>query len=288
MNIKNFIDLHVHVGPEILPRRFTTETVSNEERGNIRGIALKNHFYPTTPWIKELKNSEDPLLIGSVTLNNYVGGLNPDAVYAAAKLSDRPIVVWFPTINSINFLEKNEYEIPSEWVGTGFISRPSKNVRGITVIDKKGKLTNEAYNVIKAIKENNCILATGHISWQEAKLVVEAAIDRGIEKIIVTHPVYNAIAMPLEVQNALAKNEGVYIEQNYAMYAIDKIPIERIAESITLVKAENCIMVSDMGQVTSPKPSEALKRFSSFLESHGIQRSDIKKMGELNPRRLIR
>lgn len=286
MDTKNFIDLHVHVGPEPLPRKFTVEKLVAEEKSRLAGAALKNHFYPTAPLIESVPEA-GMILIGSVVLNNYVGGLNPDAVYAAAKISKLPIIVWFPTISAGNFLEKSEYEIPPEWSGGRFKSRLSGEAKGIKVIDSEGNLTEAAKEVLAAIKENSCILATGHVSWQEAKALVEEAVKAGIDKIIVTHPIYQLIGMPAEVQKELTKNKGVFIEQNYAMYLIDKIPIEKIAAQIKFVGAENCIISSDMGQVSNPSPSEALEKFAELLIGEGVTESEIRTMGEINPRKLI-
>ncbi len=286
MDVKNFIDLHVHIGPEVLPRKYTVGKIVKEQTGKIKGMALKNHFYPTMPLIKSEEESE-LILVGSVTLNNYLGGINPDVVYASAKLSSKPIIVWFPTINAENFIKRSKYEIPPEWVGKWFKSRLSSEVKGIKIIDRKGKLTEKTKSVLKAIKDNNCILATGHISWEEAKVLVIEAYKIGIRKIIVTHPIYQLIDMPIEVQKELAEYNGVYIEQNYAMYSIDKISIEKIAEQIKSICAEKCIISSDMGQITSPSPSEALEKFTELLKQQGISEDDLRTMGEENPRKLL-
>lgn len=286
MDVKKFIDLHVHIGPEVLPRRFIVSSLIKKQEGKVRGIALKNHFYPTMPLIKGGKKSE-LILIGSVTLNNYLGGLNADAIYASAQLSERPIIVWFPTINAENFLRRSTYEIPLEWVGKGFKSRLSKEVKGIRIIDNQGKLTKEAKKVLAAIKENNCILATGHVSWQEAQVLVREASKEGIKKIIVTHPIYQLIDMPVNVQKELAEYEGVFMEQNYAMYTIDNIAIGKIADQIKKIGAEKCILTSDMGQVKNPTPSEALEAFTELLKQQGISEKELRIMGEENPRKLL-
>lgn len=285
MNVKNFIDMHVHVGPEPLPRKFTAKTIEKAEKGKIKGMVLKNHFSPTSHFIKSLGEPENPILIGSVVLNSYVGGLNPEAIYAAANPSKRPIIVWFPTINAENFLRKSKFEIPLEWARKGFKPRLSAEINGIKIASG-GKLTKITRDVLKAIKENNCILATGHLSWQETALLVKESLKAGIKKIIVTHPIYQLIDMPMEVQKQLAQNEGVYIEHSYSMRLIDRIPIKKIAGQIKAVEAEKCIMTSDMGQISSPKPSEALSKFAELLKEE-ITEKEIRTMGEANPRKLI-
>jgi len=287
INITDFIDLHVHIGPEILPRKYTVPKIIAEEEGNIKALVLKSHLYPTMPLIKSFKNKSKLILIGSVTLNNYVGGLNPDAIYASAKISDYPIVVWFPTINSENFLKRSKYEIPPEWVSDGFVSRLSKNVKGISVLDSLGNLTKDAIATLKAIKENNCILATGHISSNEAEVLVRTAVKMGIDKVVITHPIYQLIDMPIKTQIELTQLPGVFIEANYAMWSIDKVPIERIAQQIKKIGATKCIISSDMGQVNSPAPSEGLALFIMGLLSQGISEEQIKLMGITNPKKLI-
>lgn len=284
MDIKNFIDLHMHIGPEVIPRKFTVQELVEEENGRIRGMALKNHFYSTTPLIKGAASEGKPLLIGSVTLNNYVGGLNPDAVYAAASLSKRPIIVWFPTIHAENFLSQSKYETPSEWGASS--ARLSGEIKGIKILANRN-LTDEAMNVLETVKENECVLATGHISWQESKALVEEAIDIGIRKIIITHPIYQLIDMPIQVQAELSSNKGVYIEHNYAMYLIDKIPIEKTAGQIKSVGPEKCIISSDMGQTGNPAPSKALEVLADLLKRCSITEKELKTMGEGNPANII-
>src|SRR3989344_7776919 len=286
MNVHNFIDLHVHIGPEVLPRKYTVGRIIKEQRRKIAGIALKSHFYPTTPLIKSEEDS-DLILVGSVTLNNYLGGLNPDLIYSSATLASTPIIVWFPTINAENFLKRSKYEIPPEWVGKGFESRLSKEVRGIRILKDNGKLTTETVRVLKAIKENNCILATGHLSWEETKVLTETAVKMGIKKIIITHPIYQRIAMPLEIQKELASFEGVFVEQSYSMYFIDGISIKEIAAQIKAINPAKCILVSDLGQINNPSPSEGLQDFTTLLIKEGITEEELRVMGEFNPRKLL-
>ncbi|MBI2151392.1 hypothetical protein HYU21_01550 [Candidatus Woesearchaeota archaeon] len=226
-------------------------------------------------------------LIGSLTLNNFVGGLNEEAIYASANISKKPIIVWFPTINADNFLKRSKEEVPKEWCDTGFKSRAANQVKSVKIMGSDGNLTTKVIKLLVAIKKNNCILATGHLSWQEAKLLVEKAVQMGINKIIVTHPIYQLIDMPLNVQLELSKYDGVYIEHNYAMYAIDKIPITKIAEQIKFVGAEKCILSSDVGQVSSLSPSEALEKFTQLLQQEGITEQQLQIMGEKNPKTLI-
>ncbi len=285
MNVENFVDLHVHIGPEPIPRKYNTLELVIKETGKLKAIGLKNHFYATVPFLKEI-NSKSLELIGGIVLNNYVGGINPYIVYACAKLSDNPIIVWFPTINAENFLQKSIYEIRPEWCESEIDKKLSKDVTPVR-ITKNGVLRKETLEVLKAIRKNKCILATGHISWQESVLLIKEALKMGISKIIITHPIYQLIDMPIEIQKELVKNKGVYIEQSYSMYLIDNISIEKISDQIKIIGPDSCIITSDMGQVNSPDPSKALQEFTELLKEKGITEEELRIMGEINPRKLI-
>ena len=284
--IKNAIDLHVHIGPEIIPRKYSVEKLRESEQGKIRGMVLKNHFYPTTPLSYAAKN-QGIKLFGSIVLNNFVGGLNPDAVYAASLLQKEPLIVWFPTINAKQFLTNSKYEIPPEWVNNPLLKfRKAKSIRSITILDSHNTITQETLDVLKMIKTTNSILATGHISWQESAILVKKALQLGITKIIITHPIYQRINMPISIQKNLAR-KGAKIEMCYSMYSIDKISIKKIAVQIKQIGANNCILTSDVGQKFSPSPSQALYRFASKLNRLGISLQELKKMLVDNPKKLL-
>ncbi len=294
--VRNAVDLHFHIGPEIIPRKYTAGSLAKAMGGKIGGFALKNHYFPTTPMIRQSEQvsrrqaadagqAKRPLMIGSVTLNWSVGGLNPEAVKSCASLTDKPIIIWFPTISAKNYLDKSEFEIRPEWVGeSSFQPRESSSLKGISVLDD-GELSDEALSVLEAIKECRGVLATGHISWQEAEKLAEKALEMEI-KVIITHPIYQLIDMPLSVQKRLA-DKGAYIEECYSMYSIDNIPIRKISSQIRSVGARGCIISSDLGQRFSKNPDKGLEEFAALLIGEGISEEELRLMMVENPRRLI-
>jgi len=286
--LKQAIDLHVHIGPEIVPRKFDLQKLVKTEKGKLKGMAIKNHFFPTVAMGNSKKS---PFIIHSVTLSNYLGGFNSDIILASAQLSKKPIIVWFPTIHAENILKDGKYEIPLEWIPKDkrkkFKTRLAKEIPGLSILNKKGQIKEEIRGVLRTIKQTKTILATGHISWQEAEKLVKTAIkDYKINRVIITHPIYQQIAMPIIVQKELA-NMGAYIEHCSTMDTIDKIPIKKIASQINKISPKNCIISSDVGQTFSKNPSQALKDFCLKLEKKGISRAEIKKMLVDNPKKII-
>ncbi len=279
--IRQSYDLHVHIGPEIIPRKYTVNSLIQEEAGKIAGIALKNHFYATTPLIAAGKGSP-PTLFGSVVLNNFIGGLNPDAVYAMSLVAKTRCIVWFPTTSASQFLKNSTWEIAPEWVNNKKIAvRKAASISGITVTNKN------ASEVLKAIKITGSVLATGHISWQESEKLIILAKKMGINRIIVTHPIYQRINMPIAVQKKLAAL-GAFMEQSYSMYSIDGVSMKDISRQIKMVGAKNCILTSDVGQAFSASPSAALAEFARLLVNEGITYKELRTMLITNPKILMK
>ena len=284
--IRQAIDIHMHIGPEPIPRKYTVQSLVDEEQGNIGGCVLKNHFYPTMPFIKEIKETKGLKLFGGLVLNNAIGGLNPNAIYASSLLSTSPIMVWFPTINARNFLKKSDYEIAPEWVNNkNFTAKKSQNVKPVDVVINN-KLTEKAIEVLRAIKECRGVLATGHISWEESQILVDKSLELGIKNIVITHPIYQKIAMPISIQKELA-NKGCFIEIPYSMYSIDGISLEQIVEQIKAINPKNIILSSDVGQSFSLSPSKSLTIFAEKLVALGISLEDVSTMLVANPKKLL-
>lgn len=276
----------MHIGPEIIPRKYDLSNLVKAEKGKIGGFVLKNHFYPTQPFVNEIKDSKGLKLFGSIALNNSIGGLNSEAIYASYMLSNKPLVVWFPTINAENFLRQNRYEIPPEWVSKkDFVTRAAKKIEAVNVT-MNNKLTKESLTILRVIKETNSILATGHISWKESILLANKALGIGVRKIVITHPIYQSIAMPIRVQKLLAE-KGCFIEQSYSMFSIDEIPIRKIANQIRFVGFKSIILSSDVGQTFSPSPSNALFDFANKLKREGFTENELFTMLVTNPKKLL-
>lgn len=283
--IRQAIDLHVHIGPEVIPRAFTAETLARSQRGRLAGAVAKNHCYPTVFATAAVPRT-DFLLVPGLVLNNFVGGLNPDAVYATALLAGGPFVVWLPTTHARQFLESSTYEIAPEWVADKSITLRRSSTVSPVEVTQNGKLTAAARRTIRAVATAGAVLATGHIAWQEAELVAAYARRAGVRSVIVTHPIYQHIGMPLAAQQRLAA-AGCFMEQCYSMYKLDGIPIQNIAAEIRAVGAEQVVLSSDVGQAFSVPPDEALTEFAKLLLAEGITLAELRTMLVANPRRIL-
>src|SRR5919197_3006050 len=92
-------DLHVHVAPDVPRRRIDDRTLAERFAENgLAGFGLKSHYTSTAERAQVVSAVTGLDVIGTLTLNQAVGGMNPLAVEVAAREGAR--IVWMPTVDS--------------------------------------------------------------------------------------------------------------------------------------------------------------------------------------------
>src|SRR5581483_11395059 len=191
--VRGAVDYHVHVAPDFVERRITDVELARRclETGQA-GFGLKSHYCPTAERAQVVAAAVPGVTVmGAITLNRSVGGLNPLAVEIAAR--EGAELVWFPTVSSVN--EQHEVlaadprgKVPV-WVAFELSLREAGLAcEPVPVVDEGGALLPEAHAVLEVIARHDLVLCTGHLSRDEIFALVEAAADRDIRRIVVTHP----------------------------------------------------------------------------------------------------
>lgn len=262
---RGLVDTHFHIGPEFVPRKYDVISLARAAREIDATMVLKCHTWPTAPLAALARLELGAEFVGSVVLNRGVGGLNPHAVRAAATgnhtrldgadPSDPPMVVWMPTVHAgahMRFHGGGTFD--ARWLGCGggeFESLSTEEVEPIEAFDQSGRPLPELLEVVDAIVETGCTLATGHLGPQETMDLVEIAVDRGVERIVVTHPHYPCTDLSDDQLVHLASRPGVWLEHCMAIHTLENVPIERFATSIKATGPERVLLASDFGQVHS-------------------------------------
>ena len=295
-DITGAVDLHVHCGPEGIPRRFDALSLARHVReSGLAGVVLKSHMAPTSSWAQMAHDATGVRLHGSVVLNHYVGGINPAAVRGALGPSadgDPYLkVVWLPTVHAAAHLtarhhEGEQYDIPPEWCGgtVSPLARPLGEVEPINVL--AARLRPPLDEILHIAADHDLVLATGHAGRDEVFYVMERAHALGVRKVIVTHPCYDppAIGVPELVELADA---GAYIELSFILVDMGLVSFEETASILKQVGAARTILSTDVGQVDRAAPAEGLARLGAGLLAEGIPRADIDTAMKDNPRFLV-
>jgi hypothetical protein len=279
--INGSIDMHVHFSPDSLQdrRQSALQLAQTASQLGMKALVLKSREYNTVP-VANLVNEVVPqvLMFGSLTLDSEVGGLNPAAVLAAARMGAK--IIWMPTFTSVNSRARTEKALGFKLAGNA-----------ITLLGPDNRLLPEVKEIIQIIKQHDIILATGHIAPKEIFALVEEARQAGVAKIIITHVLQGPLmdsSLNAEEILRLAKM-GAYIEHSFWawMPTMGRSDPALIVESIRSTGAERCIMSSDFGQHYNPPAPEGLRLFVATMLKYGIPEKDIKLMIRTNPSRLL-
>lgn len=280
------IDMHVHAAPDCASRKYTDAELARQyHQAGMGGFVSKCHHADTSgraAVIRELMPPQEAgMVYGSVVFNHSVGGLNPSAVMTCGRMGGK--VVWFPTIDAANdAIYKRKHRNPA----LGQCNEQPSDQKKITILAEDGSLRPEVYPVLEAIRQQDLVLATGHLAPQESLVLIREAAAMGVQKLLVTHvslPITKAAAeMQQDFLDAGAWLEHCFYTPYYQLASGDEI-----LASIRLAGAEHIILSTDFGQCQSPDPAEGLRQFAQELYRRGISGQEIRQMMVENPRGLL-
>ena len=259
------IDFHVHSGPDTKPRSVNDLEIARiAKREGMRGLVLKNHFTMTADRAALVMQEVDGLeVFGGVVLNRPVGGLNAEAVRTMVAMEGkRGKVVWLPTTDA-------EHDR----------TRMRENTPFVAVV-KNGKPVSELTEIFRIIAENDVVLETGHSSPEESLILIPAAKQLGVQRIVVTHAMSSGANL---AQMKRMGELGAIIECQYG----DVAAIARYADAIKAIGAEHFLISSDLGQPQSPIHTTGMKMFIMRLLDDGITQQQIDLMAKTNPAKLL-
>lgn len=280
ISMKGVIDMHVHSNPDIRKRAYDDiELMEAGIRVGARAIVIKSHqgitqdrAYLCNRHNKIVHGDNNNFtMIGSITLNNQVGGINPKAVESALKLGAK--VVWLPTQSAKNHLVKNKNDISD-----------------CVEVVHDGKIVPELNSVFQLIKDYNAVLGTAHISPKEAFVVVETARKVGLKNIVVTHPEWWVVGMSLEDQVRIVKDYDVILEHCFAQnmgggkYMSN---MELNLEAINACGYKNVMVNTDGGQTENPNWEIAMQQYMQYLVEHGVSKEQVYYMTRNIPMNLL-
>ena len=314
--LKGAIDIHVHAGPHIFssPRRVDPFQAAFQARdAGMRAIVYMDVFEMSngTAWLVN-RVVPDFQTYGGLILNTVYGGMNPRAVKTAISYGDGAKYVSFGA-HSTYYQAAREGRlvdgkfIPLSELYPKFKEEELDRCIRIPLDEPPGPKLDE---ILRLIAVNPQIyMITGHVSAEEAVRLVDLAGEYGIEKVVVSSAVTKISDMS---QLEYMADRGAFIEYTLAAYThTTSIPkthyyVEReyasidegmsegpgggvklVAEQISELGAERCIIATDFGVYTLPEPVEGLREFIACLLDLGIPAVDIRKLARENPERVL-
>jgi hypothetical protein len=271
--LRGTIDIHVHSDPDTVPRSIDGLDAAKLARAKgMRGIVLKNHYDPTAG-LAFLARKETPGLevFGGIDLNLTVGGMNASAVEHMTQVAGGwGRFVWMSTFDAENQV------------------RYSKENRPFVSVSRNDALLPETRAVIAVIAKHRLVLATGHVSAQEALLLLREGRQQRVEHVVVTHAMNAPILMDV-AQMQEATTLGAFIEFVGGSLATTDAAarIDRFADAIRKVGPQFCVLSSDLGQKGNALPPDGYAAFLQAMRARGFSEADLNRMSKENPARLL-
>ena len=288
--VRGAVDYHVHVSPDFVDRRIDDLGLARRclETG-LAGFGLKSHYTATAERARVVAGAVPGVtVLGTITLNAAVGGLNPLAVEIAAREGAR--IVWLPTVSAVN----EQHEITEEreagnvpvWVAFELSLRDAGvRVDPVHVVDDHGRLTDDAERVLEVVARHDLVLCTGHLARHEIFAVVAAASQRGIHNVVVTHPEFPSQSLEPSEQVELA-DLGALMERVFTTAYTGKTTWSRVFEATSAVGVERTVWATDLGQLANPPVEDGLALMADAFLDAGFTEDDVRTMAVTNTRRL--
>jgi hypothetical protein len=219
-------------------------------------------------------------VIGTLTLNWAVGGMNPLAVEIAALEGAR--IVWMPTVDSpaetAGRTEPKPGDKVPQWARLQHELRGlGLSVEPVHVTDGRGELLAETRDVLRVIARHGLVLATAHLARDDTFAVVEGAFEEGVKTVVVTHPEFTCQRFSLEDQVALAER-GCLIERCLTTPYSGKTTYEHVFEGVRAVGVERNFFSSDCGNPDYPPVEDGLAIWADRLLAAGFGEDEIREM----------
>jgi len=283
-------DTHIHVAPDVMRRRIDDISLARRfQEVGMAGFVLKSHYLPTAERAEVVRTAVPGTdVLGAVTLNASVGGLNPVAVELAGRSGAR--IVWMPTVDCRNQRECQAEapagstppmwaQLQTELAAEGIMSP------AIDVVGRDGQPVEALGQVLAVIAKYDMVLATGHLSGPEILTTVRAAHAAGVRRIVVTHPEFTSQRLDAAIQIELA-GYGALMERCFTTPHSAKISWEVFFRHIREVGPENSILSSDLGQPFNPPVEDGLALLADRLLGAGFTEDEIRQMAVTNTRRI--
>jgi hypothetical protein len=288
--VEGAYDLHVHVAPDVPRRRIDDRTLAQRfaELG-LAGFALKSHYTSTAERAQVVSGLvPDVQVVGTLTLNRAVGGMNALAVEIAAR--EGAAIVWMPTVDSpaetAGRAEPRDGDKVPQWAQLQHELRGlGLSVDAVQVTDRDGRLLPEARDVLRAIARHDLILATGHLGRDDTFAVVDAALEEGVEHIVVTHPEFPCQNFSLDDQRALAER-GCLLERCLSTPLSGKTDWEHVFEGVRAVGVEHSLFSSDCGNPDYPPVEDGLALWADRLLGARFDEDEVRELIVGQSRRL--
>jgi len=276
-----FIDIHYHVNPDMYLRRHTAIQAGQEYKKYEGAVFLKSHLGSTVQSAVIAQDLGLPVF-PSLTLNKITGGVTIKTIkrHLCEYTShiNMSFLVHLPTIT------QNHTHKPK--VKRIFTNKHMEDVsRSPEIITESSKLKSSVIDVLKFVKDNQIVISTGHASYDETMLLIEACNKIGYKRLLLNQPANPISGFCYEKLKNIS-SDNVWIEQTLLTYKLGYQSWDDI--SSTLQNLPNVIYSSDFGQISQPDIENWFMESNDIFSKIKLSDKRKKEVQLENPLRLLK
>ncbi|HHV79858.1 MAG TPA: amidohydrolase family protein [Firmicutes bacterium] len=275
------IDTHAHGGSEPFERLMLEDDMAIEaSKAKLRAIVIKTWYTPSVsriPLINKILDKwsqetgiEPVKVFGGVTLQQSVGGINPEAVKRCLGFPGMKYV-WMPMTDSYHH-RKVVYD--------------DQSGAGLRILTDDGKHVLPALKeIFKIAVDNDLVIASGHYPHKETRVMVEEALEAGVKRIEVIHPAHIHSKNTIEEMKILAGMGAKLMLSGlgtlcFPLHETGPVYAVRIIKE---VGADNLVFGSDFGQIHNPSHVTGMRWMIKMLLAYGATKEEIAKVFKYTP-----
>ena len=248
--MKGSVDLHVKGSPGISEERMDIlEIARSAYESEIESFVYRSDSHPTAATSSIMQQMYPELnIIGSIVLNETVGGINPSAVEASIQHDAK--VVWIP---------------------------PSAA--------KEGILSENLLKTLEVIASHEMTLISELTSSSETMTLFSEAKKRGVSRMVAGNVVGSlSVQDQIEISSHDAYVEYPFLS---CMPTVGKISAMEMIRAIEAVGVEKCIVTTGFGQWFNPLPAEGLRMAIATLLHFGLNANQVSTLVKENPKSML-
>ncbi len=274
------IDMHVHSDPDPYVTRIGDQidlAIAACQAG-MSGILFGEPHHIPSSWVapqaqKVVNQWADEHgkrrldIFGGVALNYSVGGLNPAAVVASARIGGK--IVWPPGVDSSHYYK--------------LLGVPG----GIDVLDENDNVVPAMKEILALIAEGDLVLNMSCLGAKDVFCLIDEAKKMGVKRMNVVHPNQDTSLLTVE-QRKIAADKGAFVELTCSDFTPGRfLGWDDFMETYKLVGPDRMIASSDNGHYKLFTPVVAMRAYITGMLDYGIPDEDVEKMVKTTPRKLL-
>lgn len=275
------IDIHAHGGSDPIERLMLEDEMAIEaSEAGMRAIVVKTWYTPSVSRIQLIESNlkrwadstgKRPVdVFGGITLQESMGGLNPEAVRRCLRFPGMKYV-WMPMVDSYHH-RKVVYD--------------DQTGAGLRILTDDGKqVLPKLKEILKIAADNDLIVASGHYPHKETKVLAEEAFAQGVKRVEIIHPAHIHSKNSMEEMKLLAGMGAKLMLSGlgttcFPMHESGPVYAVRMIKEIG---ADNIVYGSDYGQIHNLSHVHGTEWMIRLLLAYGATKEEVGKVFKETP-----